>query len=81
MNPLPLICAVFLTGCAERITTRWIVPDVPAELRRPVVVVCADGTTVRTLGECALSLRAGLDEANGKITAIDTILTNIEGQP
>lgn len=75
MNRFPLICAVFLIGCADRAPIAVIRPVVPAELRRQVVVTCREGATVRALGECALAKAAGLDEANSKIAAIDAILS------
>lgn len=79
MNRFLPIFAVFLTGCGDAMPSRAILPDVPAELRRPVLVVCQPGDTVRALGQCAMALRAGLTEANSKIETIDTILSNAEG--
>lgn len=58
--------ALCLTACAS--------PDpalvIPAELTRPVVVVCSSGVTSRALGTCAMALREGLNTANDKLVSI-----------
>ncbi|MAM60875.1 MAG: hypothetical protein CMH11_05230 [Maritimibacter sp.] len=66
------MAALFLTACAETAARQ----PIPAPLLEPVEVRCADGTTERALGECALRLRAGLETANGKISAIKELVTD-----
>lgn len=45
--------------------------DIPSELLEPVTVECRDfGNVSRSLGQCAIDLRAGLNQANGKLIAI-----------
>lgn len=63
-----IICAMCLTGCARRADR-----VIPQELLAPVVVTCAPGETSRALGNCALALRVGLNEANSQIDAIRAI--------
>lgn len=68
----PTMAALFLTACAESTVARQ---PIPALLLEPVEVRCAAGTTERALGDCALRLRAGLDTANDKLTAIKELVT------
>lgn len=70
-----MICAACwtLTACGERLV--YVTPDVPAELREPVP---RPDTPVETLGDLAvraIELEAALGTANGRLTAIDCILT------
>lgn len=74
MRRSALICALFLTGCADEPRVELAAPHVPADLLRPVVVRCASGETAAALGNCALALRAGLNRANSQITALGEIL-------
>ena len=77
MKPLMLMSALCLTACAAPepiIRTEIVSPVVPAALLRPVAVTCDEGATSRALGECALALKAGLNRANGQITAIAEVL-------
>jgi hypothetical protein len=67
------MAALCLTACAETTVARR---PIPAQLLEPVEVRCAAGTTERALGECALRLRAGLETANDKLTAIKGLVTN-----
>jgi len=41
---------------------------------RPVVVECRPGDALRALGQCAMDLRRGLDEVNGKLVAVGEIV-------
>ena len=68
----PIMAALYLTACAETTVARQ---PLPAPLLEPVKVRCAAGTTDRARGECALRLRAGLDTANDKLTAIKELVT------
>lgn len=61
-----------LTGCLAN----NVQPVIPAELLRPVVVICEDGSKVRALGDCALALRSGLNTANSKLQAIGEMFPN-----
>lgn len=75
-----IICALFLTGCGEKIRTVYAVPHVPADLRQPVEVVCQTGYAARDLALCLLRKDAGLTRANGQIGAVDEILTQAEAK-
>lgn len=78
MRRLALICALFLTACDREPRVELAAPFVPADLLRPVVVRCASGDTAAALGNCALALRAGLNEANSQIAAVGEILQTLE---
>lgn len=67
-----IMAALFLTGCAKTVARQ----PIPATLLEPVEVHCRSGTTERALGECALRLRAGLDTANDKLTAIKGLVSH-----
>lgn len=73
MRRLALTCALFLTACGEP-RLELVNPHVPADLLREVVVRCAGGETVAALGNCAIALRAGLNQANSQIVATGEIL-------
>lgn len=73
MNRSALIFGVFLIGCGPRVEIRSAVPE---SLTDPVIVECPTGDTARALGTCAIRLRAGLDEANGRLIAIRDTLSN-----
>jgi len=73
-----LICALFLTACADDSRVELATPFVPADLLRPVEVRCASGDTAAALGRCAIALRAGLNEANGQIVAVGQIVQPAE---
>jgi hypothetical protein len=75
MRRLALTCALFLTACADRAPqVELATPYVPADLLRPVVVRCPSGGTVAALGNCAIALRAGLNQANSQIVAVGAVL-------
>lgn len=73
MRRLALMAALSLTACANPMPTG---DTIPADLLRPVPVVCAEGATVAALGTCAIALRQGLDTANDKIRSIAEIVTH-----
>jgi hypothetical protein len=64
------MAALCLTACAAPVPETVI----PPELLRPVAVECRDGGTLRALGQCAMNLRQGLDEANAKLVAVGEIV-------
>lgn len=70
MSRLMPMAALCLTACAAQVPEAVI----PPELLRPVVVECRPGDTLRALGQCAMDLRRGLDEANGKLAAAGEIV-------
>lgn len=70
MSRLMPMAALCLTACAAPVPETVI----PPELLRPVVVECRAGDTLRALGQCAMDLRRGLDEANGKLAAVGGIV-------
>lgn len=74
-----LICALFLTGCGERVRTVYVGPSVPADLLQPVVVTCPTGDTLARAGVCLVRLDAGLTAANAKIEAVGDILAAADG--
>ena len=76
-----IICALFLTGCDERVRTVYALPQVPDDLRAPVVVTCPPGDTLARAGVCLVRLDAGLRAANAKLGTIDRILTLAESTP
>ena len=78
MRLFPIGCALILTACSPSKETVMVTPDVGADLREPceVEVRAYDG-----LSDVALILGdhvEALDCANGKIEAIDDILTRAE---
>lgn len=71
MNRLTLMSALCLTACGSPDPA----PVIPPELLRQVEVICPAGTASRALGQCAVMLRQGLNEANSKLAAIGEIYT------
>jgi hypothetical protein len=69
MNRLMITSVLFLTACAPA-----GINAVPDALTEPVQVTCREGTISRALGECAIALRAGLDDANSRLVAIRGIV-------
>lgn len=70
-----IICAMLLSGCADRIVTVYVTPDVPQDLRQPVAAPCRPAVIDRDAGDCLLNKTRGLAQANAKIMTIDDILT------
>ena len=73
----------FATICAAcsppaRVETRLVAPEVPAPLRQICAVAAAPATTLADVARLLTDHVAALDCANGRITAIDTILTAFE---
>jgi len=79
MHRCLICCALLLTGCtAPRIETRFVVPDVPADLRAPCV---SKTRPYQSVADAALIITDLLQDracANGKILATDEILTAAE---
>lgn len=77
---------LFLTGllltcaaCSQTETT-LISPKVPTELRQPVEVQLRDATSLRDVALILTDYVEALEAANGKIAAIDEILTRFEAR-
>ena len=71
-----------MTSCAPapRVEVRLVVPEVPAELRTPEVVPAREAATLKDVALLLTDYAEALDGANGKIVAIDGILTAAEAQ-
>lgn len=67
---LALIFVACLSACGDKSRPSVVIPE---ELRRPVEVRCASGSTQAHLGRCAIALRQGLNEANSKLASINSI--------
>jgi len=67
-----------LTACSPE--TRWLTPDVPDALRKPVEVPVRERVTLRDLGLIVTDHVEALEEANGRLTAIDEILADAEAR-
>lgn len=72
------ISTVFLAACAATPEYVPVLPDVPAELRRPVEVRPRPVSGLRDVGLVLADHVEALDAANGRIVAIDCILTAAE---
>ena len=76
---MSLICVTLgLMGCEQQTQIKYVVPDVPEQLREPVATPERD---VDTLQDVALVLTdhvEALGRANGQILAIDCILDAAE---
>ncbi|WP_347311346.1 hypothetical protein [Defluviimonas sp. SAOS-178_SWC] len=55
-------------------------PEVPADLRAPEVVPARETDTLKGVALLLTDYDEALDRANGKIVAIDTILTDAEAK-
>lgn len=66
-----------LTGC-DRPAPVLVTPHVPAVLRQPVAVPARRIETTNDLAAGYLEARAGLAQANGRIAAVDCLLTAAE---
>ena len=79
-----LICRIgfastlaFLASCAEpTIEYVRVLPEVPEQLRTPVEKPDRTVSTLKDVGLVLTDFDQALDEANGRITAIDCILDN-----
>ncbi|MGB1388641.1 MAG: hypothetical protein ACPG61_07115 [Paracoccaceae bacterium] len=61
-----------------RVETRLIVPDIPADLRQPVVVPVRDVVSLGDVGLVLTDHVEALDRANGQIAAMDCIIGQVE---
>lgn len=76
MRRLVLLCPILLMGCTDPQTEYvYITPDVPATLRSPCPVSDRKAETYRDLAVLATEHLNTAQCANGRIVAIDTILT------
>lgn len=70
---------LFLTGCSSAAPTReLVVPEVPADLRAPCLVAPREAVSLTDVAIILTDYAEGLDCANGRIAAIDGILTAAE---
>jgi hypothetical protein len=73
---------MLLSACAPATVipqTRLVIPDVPAPLRQPCPGPDFAAATAKQAALVLIDTAEALDCANGRITAIDTILTQAEG--
>jgi hypothetical protein len=73
-----MLCAVFLTGCSTKTVTRFLVVEVPQELREPCLVTARPYETIADIGLILTDHVECLDTSNGRIQAIDEIMTEAE---
>lgn len=71
--------ALILAACSPRPETVLAVPEVPGDLRTPCLVEPRPAETLVDVGAILTDHVEALDCANGKIVAIDAILTEAEG--
>lgn len=82
MHRFLMISAFFLIAscAAPAIEYRNVTPDVPAELRQPVELPQRKAETLADVGVILADHVQGLNTANGRIVAIDAILTEAEAR-
>lgn len=83
-----MICRISLWSCLpilalaacgdQEPATRIVLPDVPKTLRTPVQVPDREAQTLRDVGLILTDHVEALGKANGRIVAIDKILTQAE---
>lgn len=66
-----------MASCTDEPTIEYVkvVPDLPADLRTPVTVPSRRVETLGDVGVVVADYAEALDEANGKIEAVDCIWT------
>ncbi len=69
-----------IASCGPENEIEYVTPDVPAELRTPVPVPKRKAETLADVGVILTDHVQALGKANGKIVAIDEILTCAETQ-
>jgi hypothetical protein len=65
---------------APPVETRVVVPEVPADLRAPCLVAARDYATLKDVALILTDHVEALDCANGRLAAIDEILTAAEAK-
>lgn len=71
-----------MVGCATpKIETKIVLPHIPAETRAPCDISDREVKTVKELAILATEHLRSAECANGKIEAIDEILTEAEAGP
>lgn len=75
--PRLIFAALFLTACGQT-EPNIVNPHVPQSLRQPAQVPKRTPTTVNELAAGYVEARTALGTANGRIVAIDCILTAAE---
>jgi len=73
-----MLCAAFLTACSPKTLTEYLVVDVPEELRDPCLVEPRPYESIADVGLILTDHVECLDVSNGRIQAIDAILTDAE---
>lgn len=75
-------CVTLFAGCAREpvVETRPVVASVPAELRRPCLVGPVRSETVGDIAALIVAQDRALGCANGRIVAIDKVLTEAEAR-
>lgn len=75
MHRQAIICALWLTGCAERGPPVAVAaPPVPPDLLAPVQATCPPVVTEGDVAACLIRLHGGLRRANAQLEAIGAIL-------
>lgn len=74
MRRSAIFCAVLLTACGDPSARLVPAPPVPADLLAEVRVICPPVMSEADVAACLIRQRAGLDRANGQITALREIL-------
>jgi len=69
-------CAITLMGCSQ--STELVGPQVPTDLRQPCEVEARPYDSLRDVALILTDHVEALDCANGRIVAVDTILTEYE---
>lgn len=77
MRIIPIFLALAVAAC-DRPAPVLVTPHVPAVLRQPVAVPARRIETTNDLAAGYLEARAGLAQANGRIAAVDCLLTAAE---
>ena len=77
---LMIFAVCLIASCGPETEYRYVTPDVPAELRTPVPVPKRKAETLADVGVILTDHVEALGKANGKIGAIDEILTCAETQ-
>ena len=80
MNRSLLLCALFLTGCSTPQAVEYVVPVVDKDLRTPCEVALREYESIADVGLIITDHVEALDCSNGKIVAIDEILTDAESE-
>ncbi len=79
MSRFPILSLMFLAACSPSTTvTRYVVPEVSPDLRRPCPPPDLAAGDVAELAGILVEFDAQLATCNGRIVSIDQILTDAE---